>query len=108
MVGAVQVEDLDEIMLITDNGTLVRTRVNEVSVIGRNTQGVRIIRTVEGEHVVALQRIDEIEDLEEIGDGEQGDSVEGEVVDTPTADSAVNNEIEDKGEDSSLNDDTPE
>jgi len=65
VVGAVQVEDLDEIMLITDNGTLVRTRVNEVSVIGRNTQGVRIIRTAEDEHVVALQRIDEIEDVPE-------------------------------------------
>jgi DNA gyrase subunit A len=62
VVGAVQVEDLDEIMLITDNGTLVRTRVNEVGVISRNTQGVRIIRTTEDEHVVALQRIDEIED----------------------------------------------
>ena len=62
VVGAVQVEELDEIMAITDNGTLVRTRVNEVSVIGRNTQGVRLIRTVEGEHVVALQRIDEIEE----------------------------------------------
>jgi len=64
VVGAVQVEDLDEIMLITDNGTLVRTRVKEVSVIGRNTQGVRIIRTAEDEHVVALQRIDEIEEIE--------------------------------------------
>jgi DNA gyrase subunit A len=62
VVGAVQVEELDEIMLITDNGTLVRTRVNEVSVIGRNTQGVRIIRTAEDEHVVALQRIDEVEE----------------------------------------------
>jgi DNA gyrase subunit A len=72
VVGAVQVEDLDEIMLITDNGTLVRTRVNEVSVIGRNTQGVRIIRTAEDEHVVALQRIDEIE---------EDDVIEGEVVD---------------------------
>jgi DNA gyrase subunit A len=40
----------------------VRTRVNEVGVISRNTQGVRIIRTTEDEHVVALQRIDEIED----------------------------------------------
>jgi DNA gyrase subunit A len=66
VVGAVQVEDLDEIMLITDNGTLVRTRVKEVSVIGRNTQGVRIIRTAEDEHVVALQRIDEIEEVEEV------------------------------------------
>ena len=57
VVGAVQVEEFDEIMLITDSGTLVRTRVNEVSVIGRNTQGVRLIRTAEDEHVVALQRI---------------------------------------------------
>jgi len=62
VVGAVQVEDLDEIMVITDNGTLVRTRVNEVSIIGRNTQGVRLIRTSEDEHVVALQRIDEVEE----------------------------------------------
>ncbi len=62
VVGAVQVEEQDEIMLITDNGTLVRTRVSEVSIIGRNTQGVRIIRTAEDEHVVALQRIDEVED----------------------------------------------
>ena len=62
VVGAIQVEGLDEIMLITDNGTLVRTRVNEVGIISRNTQGVRIIRTSEYEHVVALQRIDEIED----------------------------------------------
>jgi DNA gyrase subunit A len=82
VVGAVQVEDLDEIMLITDNGTLVRTRVNEVSVIGRNTQGVRMIRTSEDEHVVALQRIDEIEEPEELGDvieGETSDSNEPEL-----------------------------
>jgi len=77
VVGAVQVEDSDEIMLITDNGTLVRTRVNEVSVIGRNTQGVRIIRTTEDEHVVALQRIDEIEEDESIIEGEtEGEGVE--------------------------------
>ena len=82
VVGAVQVEDLDEIMLITDNGTLVRTRVNEVSIIGRNTQGVRIIRTSEEEHVVALQRIDEIEEDDSIIEGEVA---EGE---TPTEASA--------------------
>ncbi len=72
VVGAVQVEELDEIMLITDSGTLVRTRVNEVSVIGRNTQGVRMIRTADDEHVVALQRIDEIEEPEvtEVIEGE--------------------------------------
>ena len=74
VVGAVQVEELDEIMLITDSGTLVRTRVNEVSVIGRNTQGVRLIRTADDEHVVALQRIDEIEEpaqLEEVAEGDE-------------------------------------
>ncbi|GHF93252.1 DNA topoisomerase (ATP-hydrolyzing) subunit A [Thalassotalea marina] len=76
VVGAVQVEDNDEIMLITDNGTLVRTRVNEVSVIGRNTQGVRIIRTADDEHVVALQRIDEVEETEEFIEGEEGEPTE--------------------------------
>lgn len=105
VVGAVQVEEQDEIMLITDNGTLVRTRVNEVSVIGRNTQGVRIIRTVEGEHVVALQRIDEIEEpevFEEAEGGEQATAqVEGDKVDTPDTDGG--------NEDSSLeNGDTAE
>lgn len=75
VVGAVQVEDLDEIMLITDNGTLVRTRVNEVSIIGRNTQGVRLIRTAEDEHVVALQRIDEIEESEPLEEEVAGDNV---------------------------------
>ena len=57
-------------MLISDQGTLVRTRVSEVSVVGRNTQGVRLIRTVEGEHVVGLQRIDEVEaeDVAELTD----------------------------------------
>jgi len=48
-------------MLISDRGTLVRTRVSEVRTMGRNTQGVRLIRLIEGEHLVGLQRVDEIE-----------------------------------------------
>jgi len=63
VVGAVQVDDNDEIMLISNKGTLVRTRVSEVSVVGRNTQGVTLIRTAEDEQIVALQRIDEIKDV---------------------------------------------
>ena len=63
VIGAVQVDENDEIMLISDQGTLVRTRVSEVSVVGRNTQGVRLIRTAEGERVVALQKIEEVEEL---------------------------------------------
>lgn len=62
VVGAVQVEDTDQIMLITNAGTLVRTRVAEVSIIGRNTQGVRLIRTAAGEKVGGLQRIAEVDE----------------------------------------------
>jgi DNA gyrase subunit A len=62
VVGAVQVDETDQIMLITDAGTLVRTRVSEVSIVGRNTQGVMLIRTAETEKVVGLQRIAETED----------------------------------------------
>ncbi|MGF1714244.1 DNA topoisomerase (ATP-hydrolyzing) subunit A [Photobacterium chitinilyticum] len=64
VVGAVQAEEGDEFMMITNGGTLVRTRVAEVSRVGRNTQGVTLIRTAEEELVVALQRIDEPEEVE--------------------------------------------
>ncbi|OOR98586.1 DNA gyrase subunit A [Haemophilus paracuniculus] len=65
VVAAVQVEESDQIMLITDAGTLVRTRVNEVSLVGRNTQGVRIIRTADSESVVSLERIADFDEDEE-------------------------------------------
>ena len=71
VVGAELVEENDELMLITDGGKLVRTRVNEVSVLGRNTQGVTLIRLSAGEHLVGLERI--IDDQEEI-DGESSGS----------------------------------
>ena len=57
VVGALLVDESDEIMLITDGGKLVRTRVNEVSVMGRNTQGVKLITLREGEHLAGLDRI---------------------------------------------------
>lgn len=74
VVGAVQVDDGDEIMLISNRGTLVRTRIAEVSLVGRNTQGVTLIRTGEDEIVVGLAKIDEIEEDESTlveGDAEQ-------------------------------------
>ena len=58
VVGAIQVVDSDEIMLITDAGTLVRTRVNEIALVGRNTQGVRVIRPTKGEKVVGVDKIE--------------------------------------------------
>ncbi|MEZ9929408.1 DNA gyrase subunit A [Vibrio breoganii] len=76
VVGAVQTEEGDEFMVITDGGTLVRSRVSEVSQVGRNTQGVTLIRTMEGENVVALQRIDEIEEAELVEEDAEGVSSE--------------------------------
>ncbi|EMF0916436.1 MULTISPECIES: DNA topoisomerase (ATP-hydrolyzing) subunit A [Providencia] len=64
VVGAIQVDETDQIMMITNAGTLVRTRVSEVSVVGRNTQGVTLIRTAEEEKVVGLQRVAETEEDE--------------------------------------------
>ena len=60
-VGALQVADDDEIMLISSSGTLVRTPVSDISVIGRNTQGVRLIRVEPGQRLVGLARIESME-----------------------------------------------
>ncbi len=59
LVGATQLFPGDEIMLISDQGTMVRTRGDEISIVGRNTQGVRVIRLKENEHLVRLARISE-------------------------------------------------
>ncbi len=68
-VGAVQVREEDEIMLITAGGTLVRTRVADVSLVGRDTQGVRLIRLTGKETLAGLERIvpdaDDTEDAED-------------------------------------------
>ena len=62
VVGAVPADDTDEVMLISGGGTLVRTRVNEISIMGRNTQGVRLISLVNGENLVGIERIVEDKD----------------------------------------------
>jgi DNA gyrase subunit A len=63
-VGAKQVGEDDEIMLISSNGTLVRTGVDDISIMGRNTQGVRLIRVESGQRLVGLARIEGIEEEE--------------------------------------------
>ncbi len=65
MVGAIQVGDDDEAMLISSSGTLVRIPVAEISVQSRNTQGVRLIRLAEGDRLVGLDRIVQLQDEEE-------------------------------------------
>lgn len=78
VVRALQVSDGDEAMLITDKGTLVRFKVGELSIIGRNTQGVRLINVSSGEQVVGMQRIVDIgeEDTEEMPDSDEENAVE--------------------------------
>lgn len=58
VIAAVQVGDTDEALLISDGGTMVRIPIAEISVIGRNTQGVRLIQLVSGEQLVGLEAIE--------------------------------------------------
>ncbi|MGH8401247.1 MAG: DNA gyrase C-terminal beta-propeller domain-containing protein, partial [Gammaproteobacteria bacterium] len=67
VVGVIQVPEDAEVMLISNGGTLVRTPAREISVIGRNTQGVRLIRLDAGEQLVGVDRIESDE-----GDDEGG------------------------------------
>ncbi len=62
VISAIQVEEDDDVMLISNKGTLVRTRVSEISVVGRNTQGVGLIRLNDGEQLVGIARVVELED----------------------------------------------
>lgn len=82
VVRSIQVTDNDEAMLITDKGTLVRFKVKELSIIGRNTQGVRLINVSSGELVVGMQKIEDLgeesEELEESSElGESSPEIEG-------------------------------
>jgi DNA gyrase subunit A len=80
VVGALLVKPDDEIMLISSSGTLVRTPVSDISIQGRNTQGVRLIRLDEGDRLVGLERIlAETAEGAENGDGgshEGGEAIE--------------------------------
>lgn len=65
VVGAIQVNNEDEMMLISNKGTLVRARAADVSIIGRNTQGVTLINITKGEKLVSIAKIAETEDEED-------------------------------------------
>jgi DNA gyrase subunit A len=78
MVGAVQVFPGDELMLISNMGTLVRTAADEVSELGRNTQGVRLINVKDGELVNSVARIAEQVDAEGPDEESPGEENPGE------------------------------
>lgn len=65
VVGAVAVDNEDEIMLISNQGTLIRTPVDDISIIGRNTQGVRLVSLGDNEKLAGLERIVDISDEDE-------------------------------------------
>jgi DNA gyrase subunit A len=87
LVGAVQVLDGEEIMLISDQGTLVRTRVAGVSSLGRNTQGVTLIKLASDETLVGLERVQELSEVE-------GEELEGEVFDEAELDAFAAAELD--------------
>ena len=71
VVGAVLVSDEDETMLITDQGTLVRTQVKDISSMGRNTQGVTLIRLGENEQLTEIEAVQSLSGDEEEDDQDQ-------------------------------------
>ena len=95
LVGAVQVFEGDELMLISNQGTMVRTRADEISQLGRNTQGVRVIRTKGDEHLVGVERIDEPEPEPVFEEDADGSDTTGDT--SPASDGG--NETETDGDD---------
>ena len=77
LVGATQLSDRHEVLLISDGGTLVRTRASEISQVGRNTQGVTLMRLAEGESLQAIERVDA--SLDEDADTESDGATEAEL-----------------------------
>ena len=74
VIGAVMVAEDDQAMLITDQGTLVRTAVHEISSMGRNTQGVTLIRLGEDEHMTEIEAVQTLESADDMVDSADDDS----------------------------------
>jgi DNA gyrase subunit A len=65
VIGVQQVTEDDQLMLVTNIGKIIRLRIKDIRIIGRNTQGVRLIEIDEGERVVSLARLAEKEEEDE-------------------------------------------
>ncbi|MBS0359296.1 MAG: DNA gyrase subunit A [Proteobacteria bacterium] len=81
VVGAAQVEENDEVILISNRGTLVRIGVHEISIVGRNTQGVRLINLSGDEKLVGMQRVEEL-----VGESTEIDVTDSDVDSNPSID----------------------
>ncbi|PWQ99085.1 DNA gyrase subunit A [Leucothrix pacifica] len=105
-VGAVQVDDEDEIMLISDGGTLVRTAVKDVSVTGRNTQGVTLIKLGKGELLTQVERIAKMEgdDDEELDEESNPIAPDDASAKSPTGEATVETSTDESAENADLGD----
>jgi DNA gyrase subunit A len=83
LVAAAQIATTDELMLMSSSGTLVRTRASEISILGRNTQGVRLIRLDDGERLIGVEPVEP-----ENGDNGEGDEASAEGAEAGTGESA--------------------
>jgi DNA gyrase subunit A len=77
------VDESDQMLMVTDQGQLIRSPVRKVRLASRNTQGVIVFRTAENEHVVSVERLadtgeDEIDEADEVDDSDAGDAGTGE------------------------------
>ena len=71
MIGVRQVTESDELVMIANSGKIIRTSVSDVSIIGRNTQGVRLMRMGDDEYVAGIALLAEEEDEEDVEDVEE-------------------------------------
>ncbi|MEQ1246702.1 DNA gyrase subunit A [Acinetobacter soli] len=97
LVGAVSIDETKELMLISDGGTLVRTRAAEVAMTGRNAQGVRLIRLSDAETlvgVVSIEAVEDEDDLIEDLETQASDAVEQADIESDTANQSVANDSE--------------
>jgi DNA gyrase subunit A len=72
VVASFPVDNDDGLVLVTDNGQMIRTGINEIRIAGRSTRGVIVFRVADKEHVVSVSRLTDVEDDEENGEGEEG------------------------------------
>ena len=91
VVGAIEVDESDQLMLVTESGKVIRTRIASISVLGRATQGVRVIRLGDDDRVVGFEKIADASD-----DDEESDEV---VHEAPDAEDVEADEDEDEADD---------
>ena len=85
----------EALMLVTDQGKMIRTTVADIRIMGRNTQGVTIFRVADNEHVVSVAKIDESDEEEiEVEGGEEIEPVEDAITDESELDKPVDPEQE--------------